>query len=310
MEKESLSIKSRDTEEKIDVYFNRPIGYLWALFFKRLGVHPNTVTIMSMVLGVAAGVCFYFSPKTTPYWFFINLVGVLLLMWANFYDSADGQLARMTNQKTHLGRILDGTAGDVWFFVIYHALAFRMWNDNIPFTSVHWGWWGFLLLAFDGYICHVSQARLSDYYRNIHLFFVKGEAGSELDNSDRQKAIYDQMPWKGNHFVKGFQWIYINYTRAQEKATPQFQRLRAALKAKYGDNIPAEFCERFRQRSFRILWCTNALVFNQRAITLYIAVLADIPWLMPLVEIVYLGSVYFYMKRYHENMCREFADEL
>ena len=28
-----------DTEEFLDIYFNRPVGYVWALFFKKLGVH-------------------------------------------------------------------------------------------------------------------------------------------------------------------------------------------------------------------------------------------------------------------------------
>ena len=39
------SFKSMDTEEFLDIYFNRPIGYAWALFFKKLKVHPNVVTI-------------------------------------------------------------------------------------------------------------------------------------------------------------------------------------------------------------------------------------------------------------------------
>ena len=30
------SFKSMDTEEFLDIYFNRPIGYAWALFFKKL----------------------------------------------------------------------------------------------------------------------------------------------------------------------------------------------------------------------------------------------------------------------------------
>ena len=35
------SFKSMDTEEFLDIHFNRPIGYVWALFFQRFGVHPN-----------------------------------------------------------------------------------------------------------------------------------------------------------------------------------------------------------------------------------------------------------------------------
>lgn len=43
------SFKSMDTEEFLDIHFNRPIGYVWALFFQRFGVHPNVVTILSII---------------------------------------------------------------------------------------------------------------------------------------------------------------------------------------------------------------------------------------------------------------------
>ena len=33
------SFKSMDTEEFLDIYFNRPVGYAWALFFKKLGLN-------------------------------------------------------------------------------------------------------------------------------------------------------------------------------------------------------------------------------------------------------------------------------
>ena len=44
--------KSLDTEENIDLYFTRPIGLLFALFFKKIGWTPNAVTILSYFLGM------------------------------------------------------------------------------------------------------------------------------------------------------------------------------------------------------------------------------------------------------------------
>ena len=86
------TLKSLDTEEFIDIHFYRPIGYQWALFFNKLGVSPNSITIASIFIGIAAGICFYFQSLA------INVIGMLLLIWANSYDSADGQLARMTGR--------------------------------------------------------------------------------------------------------------------------------------------------------------------------------------------------------------------
>ena len=114
------SLKSADTEEWVDLLFYRPIGYRWALFFHKLGITPNAVTIASIFLGVAAGVLFYYNDLR------LNLIGMCLLIWANMYDSADGQLARMTGQKSEIGRMLDGLCGDLWFFSIYVAICLRL----------------------------------------------------------------------------------------------------------------------------------------------------------------------------------------
>ena len=84
------SIKSADTEEFLDLWFYRPLGFHCALFFRNRGIHPNVITIISIFLGIGAGVCFF---QENLRW---NILGVLLLMWANLYDSTDGQLARIT----------------------------------------------------------------------------------------------------------------------------------------------------------------------------------------------------------------------
>ncbi len=86
------SLKSMDTEERIDLAFYRPIGFVWAKIAARLGITPNAITIASIFLGVGAGVLFYFPDLM------VNVAGMLLLIWANSFDSADGQLARMTRQ--------------------------------------------------------------------------------------------------------------------------------------------------------------------------------------------------------------------
>ena len=135
------TLKSSDTEENIDLCFYRPIGFAWAWLFRKLGVHPNVVTIASMFLGVGAAICFYYSN------IWITLLGMFLLVWANSYDSADGQLARLTGQFSKLGRILDGAAGDVWFVSIYIAICLRTVRD-VPFFHEHpWLIWVVAVLA-------------------------------------------------------------------------------------------------------------------------------------------------------------------
>ena len=92
-----VSFKSADTEEWLDVHFTRPIGLAFALLWNKFNIHPNVITILSIFLGVGAGYMFYY----TDLWH--NVCGVLLLMFANFCDSTDGQMARLTGKKTLIG---------------------------------------------------------------------------------------------------------------------------------------------------------------------------------------------------------------
>ena len=289
------SFKSMDTEEFLDIYFNRPIGYAWALFFKKLKVHPNVVTILSIFLGVGAGIMFYYPDMTH------TLIGIFLLMWANHYDSADGQLARLTGQKTQWGRMLDGFAGDLWFFTIYVAICLRLMDEPIPFDpSLNWGIFIWILAAVAGTLCHSKQCTLADYYRNIHLYFLKGKAGSELDNFKQQRAIFHSLPWKGNFWWKAFLYFYGNYTRSQEKMTPHFQKFYVLVREKYGDDIPQSLRDEFRILSKPLMKYTNILTFNTRAIALYISLLIGEPWLYFVFEIVVMSILFVYMNRKHE----------
>lgn len=288
------SLKSMDTEEWLDLVFYRPLGYKWAVLFEKLGVSPNAVTIASIFLGVGAGLLFYVQ----DFWW--NLLGVFFLVWANTYDSADGQLARMTGKKSELGRILDGLSGDLWFLTIYFAIAFRLMPE--------WSFWIFLLGLAAG-ACHRKQACMADYYRNIHLFFLKGKSGSELDNYQQQKLQYDAMNWGDDFIRKLFQYFYTQYTLAQEHATPAFQEMFSSLKAKYKDGVaPQEFRDAFRAKSLPLMKYTNILSFNTRATALCVSVLAGMPYLYFCFELLVLTPLYVYMCRRHERMCREMME--
>ena len=296
------SFKSMDTEEFLDIHFNRPIGYAWALFFNRFGTHPNVVTILSIILGVAAGVMFYFPDLKH------TLMGIVLLVWANHYDSCDGQLARMTGKKTRWGRMLDGFAGDLWFISIYAAICLRLTFQPLPFgigaaEGAVWGVSIWILALLSGTLCHSRQCALADYYRNIHLFFLKGKAGSELDNFKQQREIFYSLPWKGNFWWKAFLYSYGNYTRNQERMTPNFQRFYTFVQQKYGDAIPQELRDEFRSLSLPLMKYANILTFNTRAIALYISLLIDEPWLYFVFEIVVMTALFLYMRHRHEAIC-------
>ncbi len=294
------SFKSDDTEEWLDIHFNRPMGLLVALAAERLHITPNAITIFSFFLGAAAGWMFYYTDLAH------NLLGVLLLTLANFCDSADGQLARMTNQRSLLGRALDGFSSDVWFTCIYFAIFLRIFDDPIPFIGVRWGLWGLALVFCAGVFGHTPQCRLADYYRQIHLFFLLGKAGSELDDSASQRAIVKALP-KEKWFDRFYYTLYGNYCAAQEKDTPNFQVFYRNIQQHYPNaaDIPQELRDEVRARSLPLMKYTNMLTHNLRAITLFVGCLAGVPYLYPVVELTVMPLMYLKMHRTHERMCRE-----
>ena len=290
-----LSFKSEDTEEWLDIHFTRPIGLAFALLWNKFDIHPNVITIVSIFLGLGAGWMFHY----TDLW--ANICGVLLLMFANFCDSTDGQMARLTGKKTLIGRMLDGFSGDVWFFAIYIGIVARLWHQHIPFTNIEWGIWGFVLCALAGFGFHSKQSSLADYYRQIHLFFLLGKEGSELDNYRQQRQIYENLP-KGEVLSRLFYYNYANYCKSQEQRTPQFQQFFGRWKSD-----AALQTEDVRQQllagSRPLMKYTNLLTFNSRAITIYVTCLLGCPWVYPLVELTVLQAMYVYMHRKHEKLC-------
>lgn len=295
------SLKSLDTEEHIDLAFYRPIGFAWACLFRRLGISPNAVTIASIFIGVGAGICFY----PTALW--VNIIGMLLLMWANSFDSADGQLARLTGQYSRLGRILDGVSGDFWFAAIYIAICLRTVHGGGVVGLHPWIIWA---LAVTAGICHGKQAALADYYRQMHLFFLKGRAGSELDSSDQLEEKDKSLTWSGNFFRKLVAVCYLGYTRSQEAETPAMQRLRREVARRWPDGIPAEFRRKFLDASRPLCKWENFLTFNWRTIFLFVTLLIGQPWIYFVIELTLFNGVMIWLNRRHERICTRLLREM
>ncbi len=324
-EKYTATLKSTETEDWLDLHVIRPICYYCALAFAHFDVHPNTVTIASMFIG--AGSCVFFGTASYYYsgsWgLTCNIIAIVLLMIADILDCTDGQLARMTGKKSRLGRILDGVAGFTWFLPIYLAMVWRFYQHH----DIEFSWLGiadtqinaiiaalvvFALGVWSGVSGIAGQQRLADYYIQIHLFFLKGEKGSELDNSRRQQQIYDEMTADTPWIERWFQKSYIGYTQKQEKVTPQFQRFMNGLLKKYGtaDQIPAALREEFRQQSLPVIFWNGLLTFNFRSFWLFLFCLIDLPACYFLFEIFAMGALTWYVNHRHESFCRRMADRL
>lgn len=298
------TLKSAETEGPFELYVTRTPGYLWACLFKRAGIHPVTVTLMSIIIGAASG-WFFYSEELC-----MNLIGMGLLIWANWYDCADGQLARMTNKRTLIGRILDGFCGDVWFFFIYLFLCLRLQGHHIPFTGVKWGIWIWLLGAWSGLRCHGRQCAIGDYYRNIHLYFLLGPKKAELDSSASIKEEMRQLKWNSSEwFHKLYLYFYARYTASQEAQVRNFGLMMQKLREKYGDALPQSLRDEFCKGSRPLMPLTNILTFDTRVIVLFLSIGLGVPWVYFVFESTVLELVRFYTIRRHEDICKKIMEQ-
>lgn len=289
------TLKSADTEELIDIYFYRPIGFQWALLFAAWPLLPTRLPSPAFLL-VWLRVFFYYEDLA------INVIGMLLLMLANSLDSADGQLARMTDSKTRLGRLLDGLAGSFWFIVIHVAVCLRLQNQG-------WSSWIWVLGIVSG-LSHTIQAQQADYYRNIYLYFIKGASGSEQDNTGDLKKELDRLTWKADFWKKLWLSFYHNYTRQQEQLSPNLQKFMRVVRNRFSNNLPAWLVAEFREKNKPLMKYTNILQFNTRVIFLFFCLFINKLYLYFLFDIFILNSILLYMIFKQEAISKYFYQKL
>lgn len=289
------SLKSLETENRLDQIFYRPLGYKIAKALQYTGITPNAITIISIFVGIAAGVFWFF-----PYNIYLALLGIFALISANILDCVDGQLARLTGIKSEVGRILDGFAGDLWFLSIYIALGYRLYIEYSEITP-----WVFVIIAIASGLSHLIQASMTDYYKTLHLFFISKEKGKEFENSSQVQQRYKSIKPGINKVIT---WGYIHYTRNQEKNTPQLQQMIVRLKGKYGSDIPEDVREDLRSQSHDLMPLLDTNTFNGRSIILFTSVLFNIPLLYFFWEIVVLNILRLIIKSKHERFCSNIAN--
>lgn len=286
------TLKSADTEEWFDMIFYRKIGFAVAKTAMRYKITPNTITIIGIIIGSLGGVMLYYNTML------INIVGMVLLVFANSLDSADGQLARITKQYSRLGRILDGMCGDIWFIIIYFAVVWRMRDFQ------DWSIWAYVFASVAGY-CHIRQAAIADCYRTLHLFFLKGRANSELDEVETIRQEIAKTSFLKSPIKKIMLMFYIGHTSSQQQFSPQMRKMRKTINALYPNEIPEDISQYYVTHSRPLLKYTNMLTFNTRIAVLFISILVDIPWIYFVFELTVLNVMLIYMIVKYEKISRK-----
>jgi hypothetical protein len=157
---------------------------------------------------------------------------------------------------------------------------------------------------------HSRQASIADYFKNLHLYFLKGATGSEFDESSKLLEKYRQMPWKGNRIEKFFLYFYRHYTRSQENMAPSVFKLRRLMSERYPTMIPAKLTADFKQKSALAIQWMHLLAFNGRTPFLFLVVLLDVPALYFGFEIVLLNLALILSIRHYGRISRSIIQSI
>lgn len=248
----------------VDYYFTEPFAMAFSKIFIKLKISPNLITLFSLIFGVIGGVFFYFQN------ILYNAIGIVLEIFAAVFDTSDGQVARLTNKKSAFGRIFDGVADGLVYFSIYFFISLRLMGECIPFTDVPWGGWIWIVSVVCCLGFHARQARMADYFRNVHMYFKMNKRGNELSLS---KNLLDNIKSKKGSFLKNYrEWGYYFYTKSQERYTPNLQKLLLKIQAD-GGTVSENISKDFSSVSDKVVRLTNFLTFNFRSYILFILIL-------------------------------------
>lgn len=87
-------------------------------------MHPNTISWLSFVLAIAAGLTVYLSPSY--YWILLPIASVLVLL-SGLFDAIDGKVARLTGKASKKGDLLDHILDRYSDVFMIGGIAFSAW---------------------------------------------------------------------------------------------------------------------------------------------------------------------------------------
>jgi phosphatidylglycerophosphate synthase len=243
----ALAAKGEVVEEWTDLHFFRPLGFRLARALQPTRVTPDQVTIVSLVVGLAAGHLMVYASAA------LNGAGIALFLVSDVFDSADGQLARVRGSSTRFGRILDGVADNLRFVNLYLHLLVRL-------ALAGSGWEALALAAVAG-ASHSFQSAAVDFIRQAYLYLAVGR-GSELDLPETATRAEPRTLVQRIGAA-----LYRDYVRRQAWLFPRTVELVRAAGTDIGEPFRADYRSRSATRVAHCAWIGQNMRFALLALT-------------------------------------------
>jgi phosphatidylglycerophosphate synthase len=277
LQKEVLeSVKMIEIEERYDLVFSRPAGLFFAKIAMRLNMTPTQVSIGSLLIGSFGGALFLFQDNYS-----LVLLGCFCLVMAGILDSSDGQLARMTNQGTDIGRIIDGIVDNAVFITAYVCAAVYLF-DHIGVLHSY-------IIAALGGAAHSWKSAVYEFHKSEYLYYVGNFRSSKLPTPEEVEANFKRETM----FERFVFVLYLDYCKKQQNTGFRKQVVRKEFeKLAFSDATRDKFVKLYEVSNQRMLywWAwiggTNvqragiiiSLLFGRFDVFLYINALSMIPF--------------------------------
>ena len=197
--------------------YGRPVGHWIASQLQHTRFTPIHVTTMFIIAGLIA-IGFMLNEYFITAAFFIILKSIL--------DAADGELSRLKNTPSYIGRYYDSIADILLNFCF--LLAFWYITDG---SIVY------MLIAFFGI---QLQGTVYNYYYVILRNSVEGDSTSRIFEDSAPKALKGESQHMVNIFYKIYDILYISFDKIMyhmdknAKDSPPFPKWFMTLVSMYG----------------------------------------------------------------------------
>ncbi|MCI0541494.1 MAG: CDP-alcohol phosphatidyltransferase family protein, partial [Verrucomicrobiales bacterium] len=130
-ERELWTSLTSSSDGYVDRHFNRPVGRPLSQWLIHTSVSPNAVSLASILIGLAAAVCFVSGSYAA------GIVGAVLFQISAVIDCVDGDIARAVFKESPLGKWLDLAGDQVVHVAVFATIATGLYQrDNA--ISVLW----------------------------------------------------------------------------------------------------------------------------------------------------------------------------
>jgi phosphatidylglycerophosphate synthase len=150
------SIKHEVFDETLALYILRPIAFIFVKLLYPTSITPNQVSIMTAIVGIMSG--YFFSRGDVVSFVIAGSLYFLSLV----LDCVDGMIARLKNNGTPVGRIIDGLADYIVGISVYIGMGIGFGKELIDIKYLPFNYWWFIVIAA---ISHIFHAIFVDYYR-------------------------------------------------------------------------------------------------------------------------------------------------